>query len=253
MNKAFKFRFLAAGWHMMGSVAVALLASLLVFLLWYPWPYYKVSGGAELFGIVSGCDVILGPLITLAIFSVAKPRRELARDMAVVVAIQLAALVYGLHTMYVARPAALAFEGERFRLTIAAGIVESELPNAPEGLQSLSLLGPVLVNTREPELNEKFDAVIVGMAGVDIGARPSFWRHWDEAARAAVLRVGKPLTTALAKADVDRRAVREAATRTGKPIEQLLYIPLIARRYDWSVLIDKATGDPVGFAPVDGF
>lgn len=191
--------------------------------------------------------------MTLVVFDNRKSRVELWRDMAVVVALQLAALGYGVHTVFVARPVVLALEGERFRVAIAADVVEEELPEAPQGLRALSLTGPKLVNTREAKGNETFDAVMAAMAGADLGQRPSFWRHWDTQARASALKAGKSVADLLRRHPEQAELIRAAVAKTGKPIEQLIYIPMLARRTDWSVLVDKTTGDPVGFAPVDGF
>ena len=77
-------RLKASGIHLGISLTVALLAALLVFGLWYPYPYREMSGGRELFLIVVAVDVILGPLITLAVFNRAKPSRELKRDLVMV-------------------------------------------------------------------------------------------------------------------------------------------------------------------------
>ena len=111
-----KSRLRAAGIHLGISLAVAVLAAILVFGLWYPYPYREISGGRELFLIVVAVDVVLGPLITLSIFNLAKPLKELRRDLVVVALIQLAGLGYGLWTVSLARPAHLVFELDRFRV-----------------------------------------------------------------------------------------------------------------------------------------
>ena len=49
------------------------MAAGLVFALWYPYPYREISGGRELFLIVVAVDVIMGPLLTLAVFNRSKP------------------------------------------------------------------------------------------------------------------------------------------------------------------------------------
>ena len=74
-------RLRAAGVHLGLCALVALMAAVLVFFLWYPYPYRVISGGRELFQLVVGVDVIVGPLITFAIFDRAKPRTELRRDL----------------------------------------------------------------------------------------------------------------------------------------------------------------------------
>jgi len=242
----------AAGVHLLSCLVVAMAVAALVFLVWYPWPYRIVSGGEKLLFLVMGVDIVMGPLITLAIFDIRKPTRELKRDLAIIVALQLAALGYGLHTVYLARPAVLALEAERFRLTIANDVVMDELPKAVEGLRSLPLDGPRVVDTVEPTDAQRGDAIFKAMAGTDIGARPIFWRPWGAEGRRHALKVAKPLAPLVVRAQ-DRAAFDDAVARSGRPLEQLAVIPMIARDTSWSVLIDKASGEPVGFAPIDGF
>jgi hypothetical protein len=91
------------------------LAAWLVFAVWYPYPYREISGGRELFLMVVTVDVILGPLLTLAVFNMSKnPIKTLRLDLTVIGLFQLAALVYGLWTVFVVRPVHLAFEMDRF-------------------------------------------------------------------------------------------------------------------------------------------
>ncbi|HYI06323.1 MAG TPA: hypothetical protein VD858_15630, partial [Reyranella sp.] len=109
-------RAFAAGVHLLISAVVAILAAVLVFGLWYPGAYRLLAGGRDLFLLVTAVDVIIGPLLTFAVFNLAKPRKELRRDLAVIGALQLAALFYGMVTVYEARPIAMVFEVDRFRL-----------------------------------------------------------------------------------------------------------------------------------------
>lgn len=242
----------AAAIHLASCLAVATLVAALVLIVWYPWPYRIISGGDQLLFLVMGVDIVMGPLLTLAIFDVRKPLRELKRDLLIIVVLQVAALGYGLHTVYLARPVALALEGERFRVSTAVQVVKEELPRAPAGLQSLPLDGPRLIATNMPTSAQQGDAVFMALSGTDIGARPSFWRKWDASARAQALKAGRPLSKFF-KGSTYPLPVQEAVVRTGRPAEQLLAVPMVARRLDWSVLIDKRTGDPVGFAPLDSF
>ena len=86
----------AAGWHLLISAAVAALAAALVFGLWYPGAYRHLSGGRGLFILVVTVDVILGPLLTFAVFNLKKGWPHLRRDLAIIGVIQLAGLAYGL-------------------------------------------------------------------------------------------------------------------------------------------------------------
>jgi len=106
----------AALFHFLGSVLVAMMAAVLVFLVWYPHPYGLLSGGLNLFLILVAVDVVCGPLLTLVLFNPRKPRREIITDMSLVILIQLAALIYGMSTVYQARPLYLVHEVDRFRV-----------------------------------------------------------------------------------------------------------------------------------------
>ncbi len=252
-SREWVLRFRAAGFHLVGCLVVAAAVAALVLLLWYPWPYRVVSGGENLLLLIMGVDVIMGPLITLVIFDVRKPAIELRRDVSIIVALQMAALFYGIHTVYAARPVVLALEPDRFRVSVQAGVLLAELGKAPEGLGSLSLTGPRLVDVAAPAEDERLDAAMMGIAGIDLGARPKYWRPWGTEARRRALRVGRSLVDWLKTHPDEEKNVMQAVTRTGLPLERLVFIPMLARRTDWSVLIDKSTGDPVGFAPIDGF
>ena len=74
----------ASAIHLTLSLAIAALAGALVFGVWYPYPYREISGGRELFLILVIVDVILGPLMTLAVFNRVKPWPVLRRDLIVI-------------------------------------------------------------------------------------------------------------------------------------------------------------------------
>jgi hypothetical protein len=256
MNASFAWRprLRAASIHAAASLCVALLAAALVFGLWYPWPYRTISGGTALFGILTSVDVVLGPLLTLAVFDTRKRVTMLRRDLATVVLLQLAALGYGMWTVFLARPVVLALEGSRFRVATAVEVVRDELPQAPPALRSLPLTGPVKVATDVPSGGARqYDAVMRALAGVDIGMRPSFWRPWDAAARHDALTRSKPLAPLVAQSPAQAAEVDAALARAGRGVDAVRYLPLLARRTDWVVLLDAGSGEVVGFAPLNAF
>ncbi|SEL28243.1 hypothetical protein SAMN05216359_10769 [Roseateles sp. YR242] len=246
-------RLRAAGIHLISSLAVAAIAASVVLFVWYPWPYRIVSGGENLLFILMSVDVVIGPMLTLAVFNLNKPRKELRRDLAIIVTLQLCALGYGLHAVYLARPVVLALEVDRFRVTSAIEVVETELPQAAAEFRSLSMTGPRLVNTATPREDQRLEAIVMGMNGADLGARPTYWRAWDDEARRQALKVAHPVDDWLAKHPQEGVAVVEAISRTGQPAQNLVYVPMLAHRMDWSVLLNKTSGDPVGFAPINNF
>ena len=246
-------RLKAASVHLGASALLAALVATTVFGLWFPGLYRHLSGGTELFILVVGVDLALGPLITLVIFDRRKPLAELRRDVAIIVALQLSALGYGLYMVSMSRPVVLALEQDRFRVVAASGVYEKELPQAQSGLGSLSLTGPLLLRSVEPPSDQKLESVALGLSGFDIGTRPSLWRVWDEEARAEALAHAKPLTRLSQRYPGLRGELDAAVGATGLAAQEVMYLPMITFRGSWVALLNAASGDVVGFAPLDGF
>ena len=120
-------RFKAFAIHLGISALVAASAAALVFLVWFPYPFREISGGQSLFGLVVAVDVVLGPLLTWVVFDRRKPRSELVRDLAVISLIQMAALLYGLATVYQVRPLYLVHEVDRFRVIAQADFLGADV------------------------------------------------------------------------------------------------------------------------------
>ncbi len=165
-NLGWRDRLTAAGIHLGLSLTIAALAAILVFLVWYPGAFRELAGGRGLFVLLTSVDVVLGPLLTLAVFDRTKSRRHLRLDLAVIGVLQLAALVYGLHTVFIVRPVAMVFEVDRMRLVVADDVAVDELPKALPAYRSLPLTGPLLLGARAPRDGaERNDALFQGSGG----------------------------------------------------------------------------------------
>ncbi|TWO66643.1 pilus assembly protein [Caenimonas sedimenti] len=244
----------AAGIHFGISLGVAAVAALLVFALWYPYPYREVSGGRELFLLVVAVDVILGPLITFAIFNRAKGWPHLRRDLAVVGLLQLAGLGYGLWTVHLARPVHLVFEIERFRVVHAVDIPVDLLDQVPAGIEAMPLGGPTPLAVR-PFRNEKekMDATMVALQGIALAARPDLWQTY-EAAKPAILQAAKPVSTLKTRFPAQAAEVDAVLQRGNRNAASAVYLPMIARKATaWTVLLDAGTAEIIGFVPLDSF
>lgn len=252
-KESLKARCRAAAIHLCISLGIAALAALLVFGIWYPYPYREISGGRELFLIVVSVDVILGPLITLTIFNRAKPWTELRRDLAIVGLIQLAALGYGLWTVFVARPVHLVFEYDRFRVVHAIEVPMELIAQAPPELRALPLFGPTPLSLRPfKDENEKVDATLAALRGVSLSARPDLWRAY-EPARADILKVAKSIAQLQARFPAQAAQIEKVAASTGRTNAQLVTAPMIGRKSFWTVFLDPVTAEPLAYMPLDSF
>ncbi|APW47924.1 TfpX/TfpZ family type IV pilin accessory protein [Rhodoferax antarcticus] len=248
-----KDRLKASGIHFGISLVIALLAAALVFGLWYPYPYREISGGRELFFIVVMVDVILGPLITFTIFNRTKPWRELRRDLAIVVLIQLGALGFGLWTVFVARPVHLVFEYDRFRVVHAVDVPAELLSRAPPDVAALPLTGPTLLSLRPfKDANEKMDATMAALGGLSLSARPDLWQPYS-VAKNDIWQAAKPIADLKTRFAAQATEIDAVIAKTGRKPETLAYLPMVGRKSFWTVLLDPVTSEVLGFIPLDSF
>lgn len=243
----------ASGVHFALSCLIALLASALVFLVWYPYPYRDLSGGRELFLLVIGVDIVCGPLLTLVLFNPAKPRVELWRDMMLVVLIQLGALGYGMWSVWQARPLYLVLEIDRFKVVIRPVIDEVALDKLPAELQPRWWTRPQIVGVRDPKDAQERERVLFEavQGGRDYAERPEFYVSYLGAAAAKSLTKARPIAVFLQKQPDQQSTAAELAEKRGAKLSDWMYLPVIARQ-DWVAVLDKQ-GQVQGFLKGDGF
>lgn len=247
----------AALLHFFGSVLVAAMAAVLVFLVWYPHPYDLLSGGLKLFLILVTVDVVCGPLLTLVLFNPKKPRRELFTDMALVILIQLGALVYGMHTVYEARPLFLVHEVDRFRVISLPDYngddVSRELSALAPGIRPRWVGGPLTVGIREPRNSEERKDVMLDsvFGGRDYSQRPDFYVAYDEAYQAKALARAKPMATFIDHYPEIKSEAEAMLAKVGLTADQAVFLPVLHKQ-EWVAVMDRQA-HIVGFLPGDGF
>jgi hypothetical protein len=153
--------------HLTVSCLLALGIGSLVFFVWYPWPLSQACGTFALFFIVLGVDVVLGPLLTLAVFNPLK--KELKFDLAIIVVMQFVALVYGISTLSTGRPVFVVFNADRFDLVYASDMTAEKQAKAqqPE-FRTTPLFGPEIIGTRRPaDPKERLRILMSALSGGD--------------------------------------------------------------------------------------
>lgn len=243
----------AASIHLLVSLGVALMAAVLVFGLWYPFPYRELAGGRELFLLIISVDVICGPLLTLVLFNPTKPRAELWLDLTLVALIQLAALGYGLYTVWQARPLYLVMEIDRFRVIAKPDLRGASLEELPSALQLRWSSQPLTVAIREPKDSKEQQTVLFEslQGGRDYAERPEFYLPYEGAAALKSLKRAKPLAVFLQKQPTQQDAAGKLAREKQGDLSQWLYLPVVGRQ-DWVAVLDKQ-GQIQGFLRGDGF
>lgn len=246
-------RFKASGIHLGISLCIAVSAALVVFGVWYPYPYRELSGGRELFTLVVVVDVILGPLITLAVFNRAKTWPVLRRDLVVIGTIQTLALAYGLWSVSLARPVHMVFEGDRFRVVHAADVPPDLLPQVADGVDAMPWTGPTLLSVRDYKNNdEQLEGMLASVMGATRGMRPDFWQPYDNSV-SKILGAAKPATLLKTRFPDKAVVVDRLLQAAGRTSENLVYLPVVGRNQFWTVFLDPITAQVVAYMPLDPF
>jgi hypothetical protein len=230
--------------HAAVSLIIAIVVAVVVLQIWYPYPYDQLSGGRELFILLTSVDIIMGPLLTLAIFKSSKPRRELILDISIIAALQILALGYGIHTAFLARPVAAVFEVNLVRIVAASQVAKNELSRS-HYIKRLPLSGPKTLATRRPTNSELLDSVYQALNGHDIGQRPSYWIPWNNV---LALRAAKSVALLLKFHPEARSDIEARLQKMGVTVETSHYLTVIARARGW-VAILNSEGAIVGFLP----
>lgn len=166
----------AALTHLLISTTLAAVVIGLILFGWYPPPYFWAMGGPMLIGLLVGVDVVLGPVLTLILFNPRKSRRELTLDLSLIGAVQLAALLYGLHSGYVGRMVYGAFVEDRFRLVQASEIAPALLEKAAPEFRTLPFAGHRIIGTQIPDTETaRSDMTFYQAVGVGPQQMPQFY------------------------------------------------------------------------------
>jgi hypothetical protein len=178
-------RLKAFGLHLLGSACALTVVLGGMYVGWYRWPGWYLSSVLHIVGIVLMVDVVIGPTLTLVVASPGKPRKELARDIGMIVAVQLVALVYGTVTLWVGRPLYYAFSVNSLQLVQASDLQSKEV--ALGQLQNPQLAPhwyslPRWVWAPLPQDSNQAAQIAKGtlFGGQDVTQMPRLFKPWTE-------------------------------------------------------------------------
>ncbi len=231
-----KFRFKAFALHVLASICVLSLVLGILYFGWYRWPGWYLSSMLSIVPILIAVDVALGPLATLLIANPAKPRRELARDIACIALVQLAALVYGSTTLWSGRPLYYAFSQDRLQLVQALDLKPTEIAWARRENPTLAphwYSRPRWVWAPLPKDSDESQRIIASAVsgGDDVIQMPRYFKLWAEGLPA--LRGELKNAAAMARNDLRLRklgaAIRSGVAATGLGADQAVTLLVTGR------------------------
>ncbi len=239
------FRLKAFSLHLLSSATVLTLILSCLYFGWYRWPGWYLTDVTRVVLVMVCVDVVLGPTLTLIIANQKKSRRELTRDIGIIVVVQLCALGYGSVSLWSGRPLYYAFSESVLQLVQAYDLDANE---AKLGRERNPALAPHWYSPprwiwaplpQDPDEREK----IVGAAisgGDDVISMPRYFKSWEE---------GMPsLRSQLKKVDdvayfakSEKKKLKDKMKAAGMADDQLNTMPLTGRGYPLLAVFDPAS------------
>ncbi|MEB5966277.1 TfpX/TfpZ family type IV pilin accessory protein [Comamonas testosteroni] len=240
--------------HFAISVVIAIIIAWLIFKVWFPYPYYKISDGGRIFLLILCVDLICGPVLTFIVFNKNKKNKEIFFDMAVVAIIQLGALSYGCYALKEARPLYTVFEVDRFRVVTASEVQSKKNSMAPKGLENKFWDGPKVIGLREPNDGQEYlKSLEMSLNGIPPSVRPDWWAQYIDS-KEKILSVAHEVSFLYKYRPDEKNTIHELLKSNGYSSESVLWLPLTSEKnMGWIVFIDKNSAALIAYAEIDGF
>jgi hypothetical protein len=157
---------------------------------WYAGDLAEQLRSFDIYKILMGAELVLGPMMSLVIYSPFKNKRELVKDYSLVLIIQLAALFYGLHMTANARPVFLVLARGQLEVVRAIDLSTKDLQEANDSyfLPSLFATTKSVCVNMPTDKKERGKLLTSILAGKDIYRLPKYFRkcaesEWFDAAK----------------------------------------------------------------------
>jgi hypothetical protein len=239
------FRLKLFSLHLLSSAAVLTVILGGLYFGWYRWPGWYLTDVTRVVLVMICVDVVLGPTLTLIIANRKKSRRELTRDIGIIVAVQLCALTYGSAQMWNGRPLYYAFSESVLQLVQAYDIDTNEADLAREQNPGLAphwyslprwIWAPL---PEDPAERQKiFTAAISG--GDDVISMPRYFKRWEEGLTSLRAQLKKVDNVAYF-APSEKRKLKEKMKAAGLPDDQLNTMPLTGRGHPLLAVFDPTS------------
>lgn len=233
------------------AISAFIIGCFLLFTLtvWYPQPFFEISGLQHIIFILVSVDVILGPLLTLVVFKPKKP--SLQFDLSVIAVVQLAALGYGAHTIYAAHPLYVAYAIDRFT-PINANEVNPAQAKEPK-LQKSKFAGPTFVYVEKPSDPKEMSKVTMEVLSgkPDLDARPEYYKpiqNFMSKIMANSIPIEKLQSNTANKEQLDN-----FLNKNGKNIRDYAFLALSGKEKDVIWVFDRKNSKPVGVIDINPF
>jgi hypothetical protein len=240
-----RFRLKAFSLHLLSSATALTLILGSLYFGWYRWPGWRLTDVTTVVLVMVCVDVVLGPTLTLIIANQKKSRRELTRDIGMIVVVQLCALIYGSASLWNGRPLYYAFSENILQLVQAYDI---EAKDAEIGRRQNPALAPhwyslprwiwAPLPQNAEESRKIVESAVAG--GDDVTSMPKYFKPWEDGL-ASLRSQLKKVDDVPYFAKSQKKKLKERMKAAGLPDDQANTMPLTGRGYPLLAVFDPVT------------
>jgi hypothetical protein len=240
-----RFRLKALGLHLLASSVALMLIFGCLYLGWYRWPGWYLADVSQVVLVMAGVDLVVGPLLTCVIAGANKPRRVLARDIAMIVVIQLVALAYGTMSIWNGRPLYYAFSENVLQVVQAYDINPDELALARRQKTALAphwYSLPRWIWAPLPQESHERERIVTSAVtgGDDVISMPRYYKPWEQGLPALRAQLKKVDELGFFSA-ADKKVLEEHMRAQGLSPDQLNSIALTGRGHPLLAVFDPTS------------
>ena len=224
------------------AVLYVVLLYLMVFH-WYPQPYFAADGGWEGVRLITGVDLVLGPLLTLIVFKAGKP--GLRRDLTFIGIVQTVALVWGTWLVYDQRIAMVTYADGTF-YTLTNEQLHSAGGKALQIAEQAKTIPPYgfvrLPADRRERQKLRLETLLQGTTVHQLGDR---YEPLEKSNLQEVLAQGQNAEQYASKSEGNRQELERFLSRHGGKAENYAFLPLTCRYQELLLALRRADGNVV--------
>jgi hypothetical protein len=226
------FRLKAFSLHLVSSAIVLTLILGCLYSGWYHWPGWYLTDVTAVVLVMVGVDVVLGPTLTLIIANKNKPRRELTRDIGIIVAVQLCALTYGSVQLWNGRPLYYVFSENSLSVVQAYDIDNQE---ADLGRRQNAAFAPHWYSLPRwawvplpPDPTKRQEIVSGAASGAAVISMPRYYKSWEQGLPALRDQLIKPEDSKFFSG-VEKKMLKQRMQAAGMATDQANSLPFTGR------------------------
>jgi hypothetical protein len=225
--------------HLGISVLIYLVLLYLIVFIWYPQPFFAADGGWQGVRLVTGIDLVLGPVLTLIVFKAGKP--GLKFDLALIGMLQALALSWGVWTVYDQRTDLVVFANGAFYTLNPEQVATAGA--AAQRIISQADTRPPYAFVSLPAGKAEKKAVIRSLfAGKPLFLHGELYAPLTPENRRKIPAQSPPLEQLLSLSPGNRQALNDFLQRRHGKVDDYAFLPLHCRYDHLVMVVDRKDG-----------